>query len=90
MFGTSFKLTNPRLNSSHTAMPMSNCFSMEKNDLYTLHYFATHVYKLNICIEVVSTYILTGSEILKKHVDFEQKFGLIPAAIRLGLSDRHG
>ena len=65
-------LTNPRLNSSHTAMPMSNCFRCIY-DLYTLHYFATHVYKLNICIQVVSTYIRTGSEILKKHVVFEQK-----------------
>lgn len=56
----------------------------------TVRYFAKYIQKLNRCIEVVSTYILTGSEILKKHVDFEQKFGLIPAAIRLGLSDRHG
>lgn len=42
-------LTNPRLNSSHTAMPMSNCFGCIY-DLYTVRYFATHVYKLNICI----------------------------------------
>lgn len=73
-------------------MPMSNCFRCIY-DLYTLHYFAKYVYKLNICIYKLYLHIsaldqksLKNMLILSRNLGWsQQRFDL---DYRIGM-DRH-